>query len=99
MNQKNVGPEMPLVLSQGRSLNVFQKSEESHFLSDFVKTFEIKHAFFDTLENILSSQNVGNGSLFGDSLEFDVSVHDQRTVSVNIHDQSVVRRFNLPNFF
>lgn len=90
---------MPLVLSQGRSLDVFQKSEESHFLPDFVKTFEVEHAFLNTLKNILSSQNVGNGSLFGDSLELDVSIHDQRTVSVDIHDQGVVGRFDLPNFF
>lgn len=60
--------EMPLVVLYRWSLYLFQELVHEHFLPHFVETLEIKHAFVNTLQNVLAPENVGDGSLFGDGL-------------------------------
>lgn len=90
---------MPLIVFEGWSLNFFQKLEHYHFLSDFVETFRVKHTFLNTLKNIFSSEYIRDCSFVCDGLKLNVSVHDKRAVAKDIHDEGVLRRVDLSDFF
>lgn len=98
LDQKDIGDEMPLVLLQGRCLDILQELEKDHLFPHLVKTLKIKHTLLNTLEYVLPSKHIRYRSLFSDRLNPHIFIHNERTISIHIHHQAVFGRLDLSNF-
>ncbi len=97
LHQEYIRNEMFLVLFYWWGFDLLECSVHHHFLAHFVKTFEIQHAFSNTLKKILAPKHIGDSSFLGNGLNPNILIHNQRTIPKDIHRQRLFRRFNLPN--